>query len=210
MVAKEKPTSDESGELIARFANTMHNLGMARAADELVKMMESGRWRKFVQGFQTFEFLPGEFDYFLTQQEVTREMVMAIPDVEAKARLEEAMDERKTGEPGYRRPILQVRSEVPRIPGRIIMPFGYGEKEAKALVGDVETDGCVPPVKRHALGRQVRRWRLTGGETTKAPAEERPKWERLVASAVRLENADLDALYEAVRAERQKRRRKSS
>lgn len=200
MSVREKSTSDDNGELVERFALTMQNLGLNRAADELAKMLKSGRWRRFVQGFQNFEFLPGEFDYFLTLQGITRDAVMAIPDVKVKAKLEEAMDERKTGEPGYRRPILQARAEIPQIPGRQIEPFGLTKKEANVLVngrGDAR-----PP-----LGSSVRRWRNTAGVTTRKPNELRPAWERLAASAVRLDDEDLEQLYERLQAERQQRRR---
>lgn len=209
MARKERPTTDENGELIVRFSNTMQNLGMARAADELVNMMESGRWQKFVQGFQTFEFLPGEFDYFLTQQGVTRDMVIAIRDVEAKARLEDAMDERKTGEPGYRRPILQAREEIPKIPGRPIVPFGYTKKDAKLLVNGSGVAEGAPWIRvgghEPALGDRLRRWKQTGKTTP--PAEQRPKWERLASSAVRLDDDALEALHDAIKAEKQNRRR---
>jgi len=200
MSVREKSTSDDNGELVERFALTMQNLGLNRAADELAKMLKSARWRRFVQGFQTFEFLPGEFDYFLTLQGITRDAVMAIPDVKIKAKLEEAMDERKTGEPGYRRPIIQARAEIPQIPGRQIEPFGLTKSEAKVLVtgrGDAR-----PP-----LGASVRRWRNTHGVTTRKPNELRPMWERLAASAVRLDDQDLEQLYERLQAERQQRRR---
>lgn len=208
MTPKEVRTTDDSGELVHRFALTMHNLGLARAADELVQMLDSGRWRKFVQGHMKFEFLPGEFDYFLTQQEITRDQVMAIRDIEAKARLEEAMDERKTGEDGYRRPILRARAEVPQIPGRQIKPFGYTKNEGKVLVN--ANGSATLPDQRLPLGDAVRRWRNTKGKTTQPPGAHRPMHERLVASAVRLDDADLERLYEAVRAERMKRRRKGA
>lgn len=207
MTPREARTTDDSGELVHRFALTMHNLGLARAADELVSMLDSNRWRKFAQGGMVFEFLPGEFDYFLTQQEVTRDQVMAIPDVEAKARLEEAMDERKTGEDGYRRPILRVRAEVPQLPGREITPFGYTRTELKALVNG---DGSQRPSDhRAALGDTVRRWTNSGGKTKREPGRERPLWQRLVASAIRLDDADLEQFYEAVQAERTKRRQRA-
>jgi hypothetical protein len=198
---------DDCGETVAVFSMTMHNLGLARAADELVTMLDSNRWGKFVQAFQTFEFLPGEFDYFLTSQEITRDMVMAIRNIEAKARLEAAMDERKTGEPGYRRPILVARAELPQIAGRTIMPFGYTKNEAKVLVKAGDLAETLLGTAEPALGDRVRRWVKTGA--TSSPADRRPRHERLAASAVRLDDADLEALYEAVRAERTRRRRKT-
>lgn len=209
MATREKSTCDRHGEIVANFSMTMHNLGLQRAADELVKMLDAGHWHKFVQGFMTFEFLPGEFDYFLTSQDITRDQVMAIRDIEAKARLEEAMDERKTGEPGYRRWIEQAWAEIPQIPGRTIMPFGYTEKEAKVLVNGSGLDaGGFKKDHREALGEVVRRFNNAGGKPRKAPRAERPFWQRLVVSAIRLDDEDLEQLYEAVRVERQKRKKK--
>jgi hypothetical protein len=136
---------------------------------------------------------------------------MAIRDIEAKARLEEAMDERKTGEPGYRRPILQARAEIPQIPGRPIVPFGYTRDDAKVLVNGSGVAEGAPWIRLGghdtALGDRVRRWKRTG--TTIPPADQRPRWERLAASAVRLDDDDLEALYEELRAERAKRRRRN-
>jgi hypothetical protein len=36
-------------------------------------MFKSGSWRTFKDGLGTYEFLSGEFDYFLTQQGVHQE-----------------------------------------------------------------------------------------------------------------------------------------
>lgn len=87
------------------------------------------------------------------------------------------------------------------------MPFGYTESEAKVLVslGLVDGEGI-----RHneALGKDVRRASNNGGTRVPRMTAQRPRHERLIASAVRLDDAGLDALYEAVRAERARRRRK--
>lgn len=178
--------ADENGELVQRFSMTMHNLGLARAAEELVGMLKSERWREWSQGGMSFKFLPGEFDYFLTQQDIQREDVMAIPDVEAKAQLEAAMDERRTGEDGYRRPIKVARKELPKLPGRPARPYGYSRSEAEAIAKELSGK----PGHRPALGSTVRRYRNTGGAEV-TPRDKRPRWERLAASARRLPDEEL-------------------
>ena len=40
--------------------------------------------------------------YFLSERGIRRDDVMKIPDVDIKAEIEAAMDERRTGEDGYR------------------------------------------------------------------------------------------------------------
>lgn len=42
MTAARKAAMDRNGEVIADFSMTMHNLGLQRAADELVKMLDAG------------------------------------------------------------------------------------------------------------------------------------------------------------------------
>lgn len=193
--------ADENGEMVQRFGLRMHNLGLERAGDELLTMLRSGRWRKWSQGGMMFEFLPGEFDYFLSQQEIYREYVMIIPDVTAKATLEEAMDERRTGESGYRRPIKTAREQVPELPGRPITPYGYGKAEGRSLAESGESSSSARP----PLGSSVRRYRDTGGESTRPPRDERARWERLAASAVRLPDQELDFLIDCVVQEKTKR-----
>lgn len=161
---------DLHGREVHAFSVEMANVGFHRMADLLVSMLDSGAWRSFKDGLGTYAFLPGEFDYFLTQQGIGRDDVMKIPDVTVKARVEAAMDERRTGEEDYRRPVLQARAENPQRPGRPIEPFGITRNEAKALVNGVES--ATPPDHRPALGRAVRRWGLTDGRTKKAPSEE--------------------------------------
>lgn len=192
--------ADENGELVQQFSMTMHNLGLNRAAEELVSMLKSGRWREWSQGGMQFRFLPGEFDYFLSQQDIQRQDVMAIPDIEAKAQLEQAMDERRTGEDGYRRPVTTARAELPELPARPILPYGYGRGEAEALAD--ELDGA--PNRRQALGGTVRRFRTTGDATP--PKDDRPRWQRLAASAARLPDEELERLREQIDAEHKRRK----
>ena len=175
--------ADDNGEMVQRFAVTMHNLGLNRAGEELVTMLESARWHHWSQGGMTFDFLPGEFDYFLSQQDIQREHVLVIPDVQAKAKLEEAMDERRTGDETYRRPILEARKALPSLPGRPIVPYGYGKAEARALA---ESDGVPIRSARPALGDSVRRFRNNGGEIIRPPKDERPRWEKIASAASRL------------------------
>lgn len=192
--------ADENGEVVQEFAMTMHNLGLNRAAEELVTMLKSGRWREWSQGGMQFRFLPGEFDYFLSQQDIRREDVIAIPDIEAKAQLEEAMDERRTGEENYRRPFTQARAELPELPARPILPYGYGRGDADAIANEV----AGAPKRRQALGGTVRRFRTTG--TVEPPKDERPRWQRLAASAARLPDEELERLREQIEAEHDRRR----
>jgi hypothetical protein len=203
---KSDAVFDANGEMVHRFALTMNNLGLGKAAHEIEVMLDSQRWRHFQLGAEVFEFLPGEFDYFLTQQGVTREQVMALRDVAVKARVEVAMDERRTGEVGYRRNITEARSQVPQRPGLPIEPFGYTQKEAKVLVkgGDSDRVASRPP-----LGFAVRRYVASGGQTTKAPSEQRPRWERLATSVCRLPDVELARFLESVKTEVAQRKKRA-
>lgn len=168
-------------------------------------MLQSGAWHNFKDGVGTYVFLPGEFDYFLSQWGVSREDVMnGVRDLDVKALLEQHMDERRTGEEGYRRRITEVRAVVPQRPGRPIEPFGYSKGEAKALV-----DGPADAVRndRPALGRAVRRWTLTAGETTRRPVESLPRVEKLRRAAIRLDDDDLTDLIDSLKQEQRRRRR---
>lgn len=198
--------ADVNGRKVHQFASEMANLGFARMTEVLLSMLDSGDWRQFHDGLGTYRFLPGEFDYFLTQQGVNREHVMkGVRDLDAKARLEAAMDERRTGEDGYRRRIAEAREQNPHRPGRPIEPFGLNRAEAKA---QVNWGGGAAATHREALGDRVRRYSLTGGRTTQKPSEEAPtpRWVRLRNTAERLPDDDLDALIDALKAERRRRK----
>jgi len=197
---------DLNGRQVHAFALEMANVGYARLADLLAAMLESGAWRSFQDGLGHYEFLEGEFDYFLTQQGVRREDVMnGVRDIEAKARLEAHMDERKTGKEGYRRRTLEVRAANPARPSRPIEPFGLTKAEATALV-----DGLASTARpdRPALGTAVRRWTLSGGKTTRKPSDLLPRVEQLRRSAVHLSNEDLERLIEGLKQEQRRRRRR--
>jgi hypothetical protein len=201
----EQGLLDLNGRQVHAFASEMANVGYAKMADLLVAMLESEAWRSFHDGLGRYEFLEGEFDYFLTQQGVRREDVMnGVRDIEIKARFEAHMDERKTGEDGYRRRILEVRAANPARPSRPIEPFGFTKAEAKALVNGAEAQRLT---NRQALGKAVRRWRNTNGATTKDPSRTLPLAERLRRSAVRLSDEDLDTLVEGLKQEQRRRRR---
>jgi hypothetical protein len=203
--AKTREFTDRNGRAVHAFAIQMANLGFARMTDELLGMLDSGVWRYFKDGLSTYEFLPGEFDYFLTQWGVEREHVMrGIQDIDAKAKLESFMDERRTGEEGYRRRLVEVREANPQRPGNPIVPFGLTKAEAKYLVNG-EGRGA-PPSHRPALGERVRRYASTGGQTTKSARDELPTVERLRRSAVRLNDEDLAALVDALKLEQRQRR----
>lgn len=200
----EQSLLDLNGRQVHAFASEMANVGYAKLADLLVAMLKSGAWQRFQDGLGRYEFLEGEFDYFLTQQGVRREDVMnGVRDIDTKARLEAHMDERKTGEDGYRRRILEVRAANPTRPSRPIEPFGLTEAEAKALA-----NGSASATRggRPALGTAVRRWTLTGGQTTRKPSALLPQVERLQRSAVRLSDEDLETLIEGLKQEQHRRR----
>lgn len=196
--------TDVNGEQVHSFAVQMGNLGLSRVADLLVAMFTSGTWREFKDGTGVYRFLPGEYDYFLTQQGVSRDMVMhGIRDVKIKAQLEEAMDERRTGEEGYRRGLSQVRAELPHRPGNPIEPFGYTPSQSALL----EADGRKVARHREPLGRAPRQYRLSGGTTTRRPNEELERSERLKRSVLALSDERLAGLVEAIAEEQQRRRR---
>jgi hypothetical protein len=192
--------TDLNGKQVHAFANQMANVGFQHMTDLLIAMFKSGSWRSFRDGLGTYEFLPGEFDYFLTQQGVSRADIMeGVRDIETKAQLEAAMDERRTGEDGYRRPILRARAENPKRPGRPIEPFGCTLAEAKRMA---DADGSERLGRRPPLGMRVRRFRNTGGETSKVPSEVLPLAERIRRSALRLDDKALSDLIEALIKER--------
>jgi hypothetical protein len=194
---------DLNGRQVHAFASQMANLGLRQLTDLLIDMFKSGSWQRFRDGLGTYKFLPGEFDYFLTQQGVNREDVMnGVRDIETKARLEAAMDERRTGELGYRRRISEVRVSNPQRPGRPILPFGFGLSEAKVLV----EHGALPKsIKRPPLGSAVRRFTNTGGRTSRSDAQERPRAEKIRRAAIRLSDSDLADLIEALKTEQRRR-----
>jgi hypothetical protein len=197
---------DLHGREVHAFSMQMANVGFTRMADLLKSMLASESWRSYRDGLGKYAFLRGEFDYFLSQQGIPRADVMKIPDVDLLSQVEAAMDERRTGENDYRRPVLQARAENPERPGQPIEPFGLTEKEAKVLVKHTATGGRGT---RPALGRSVRRWGLTEGRTKKAPSEEAPLplVERLRRSAMRLGDDDLADLIDALKQERRRRHR---
>lgn len=195
---------DLHGREVHAFAAQMANLGYAQLSDLLIAMFKSGAWRKFQDGLGTYEFLPGEFDYFLTQQGVSREDVMnGVRDIETKAQLEAAMDERRTGQPDYRRRIHQARAANPQRPDRPILPFGYPRSEAKYLLSEGALRQSSP---RPPLGDAVRRWVKTGGTTTRAPCQRRSPLEQARIMAKRLDDADLAELLDSIKVEQRRRR----
>jgi hypothetical protein len=205
MTQAENGFLDLHGREVHAFSMEMANVGFQRMADLLVSMLRSQAWRSFKDGLGPYAFLPGEFDYFLSQRGIRREDVMKIPDVDVKAEIETAMDERRTGEDDYRRPVLQARDENPQRPGQPIEPFGYTQKEAKALV-DAGADN-IGVNQREPLGKQIRRFRNTGGATTKQPSHTLPLAERLRRSAMRLSDDDLADLVDSLKQELRRRQR---
>ncbi|MDN5855976.1 MAG: hypothetical protein L0K86_24680 [Actinomycetia bacterium] len=113
------------------------------------------------------------------------------------------MDERRTGEDGYRRRLVEVRGQNPHRPGRPIQPFGYTESERKTLVngGARASRGYRAP-----LGEVLRRYTNTG--STARPGESTPRWVRLRNQAERLDDAALGELVDALKAEQRRRRKR--
>lgn len=193
--------TDVNASQVHAFSLQMSNLGLSRVTDLLLSMFQSGAWREFTDGTGKHRFLPGEFDYFLTQQGVTRDHVMhGVRDVKIKAELEEAMDERRTGEAEYRRTLLEVRAAVPERPGNPIEPFGYTKSESR-LVSEGNRAAPRPP-----LGRAPRTYRLSGGTTTKRPNEVMGSGDRLKRAVLRLNDEQLAEVATLV-AEEQARRK---
>lgn len=198
---------DLHGREVHAFSMGMANVGFQRMAELLQSMLKSEAWRSFKDGLGSYAFLPGEFDYFLTQRGIRRDDVRKLPDISIKATLDVAMDERRTGEEGYRRPVLRARAENPQVPGRPIEPYGFSKSEIKSMVnGDADVVGLS---SREALGARVRRLASSGGRESRAPNEMLPIAERLRRSALRLSDDDLADLIEELKQEQQRRRRDS-
>jgi hypothetical protein len=195
---------DLHGNEVHAFSLGMANVGFQRMAELLLAMLKSESWRSFKDGTGSYNFLPGEFDYFLTQRGIHRDDILKLPDVKIKAEIETAMDERRTGEDGYRRPVLQARDENPQVPGRPIGPFGTRQSDVKALANEA----AVGDRSRPALGTRVRQYTNTGGDTTKRRSElGLPPVERVRRSAMRLSDLDLGDLIDSLQQEQQRRRR---
>jgi hypothetical protein len=201
-VTTDKEFTDLNAKKVYAFASQMENLGFERMTQELLSMLDSGAWREFKDGLGAYRFLPGEFDYFLTQQGVSREVVMkGVQDLDAKARLEHHMDERRTGEANYRRRIIEAREANPHRPARPMEPFGYTESESKALFSGTKRAALA----RAPLGDRVRRYVNTDGKTTKTARDELPRLARLSRTACRLSDEDLASLIETLREEQHRR-----
>lgn len=199
---------DTNGKKVHAFALDMQNLGFQRMAEKLASMLDDGAWQDFADGLGHYRYLPGEFDYFLTQQGVTRDDVMkGIRDIDMKARVEEAMDERRTGNDDYRRRVLDARKANPERPGRPIEPFGLTKAEAKVLV---EIGAGVASGDRPALGNAVRRWTKSGGKTTRKPSDVLPRSERLFRSAKGLADDELSELVDRLKEELRQRKRRNN
>jgi hypothetical protein len=199
----ESDLTDLNGKQVHAFSSQMANLGFQHMADLLIATFKSGVWQNFRDGLGTYEFLPGEIDYFLTQQGDSRTDIMdGVRDIETKALLEEAMDERRTGEEGYRRRVVAARDANPQRPGRPILPFGYTKTEARSLAGD---DPSARSRELPALGSAVRRWTKTGGKPAAHPPARLSPAERAYSIALRLPDEDLDQLIDGLRREQQRR-----
>jgi hypothetical protein len=186
----EARLTDRNGKLVEAFSLEMANLGFERVAEHIAAMLETGAWRDWQDGLGRVHLLPGEFDYFLSMCGVTRETVMhGIRDVATKARLEEAMDERRAGDNDYRRRYPDVRATVG--PHRKAEPFGYTQAEVKDLVDD--SGGQAAARHRSALGDAVRRYRTTGS-AAKPSRQRRSRVEQIEASIARLADDELDEL----------------
>ena len=203
---------DDAGHKVSSFSLTMSNLGTSRAERTIIEMLESGSWQEFSHGWGTFRFLPGEFDYFLTSHGIDRDYVMAtMRDMQVKARLEAAMDERRTGEEGYRRSLDDVRAGNPGIAGHRIEslngvielrepePFGYTRGAKAALV---EAGVLVDKTHyREALGSAVRRYSRSG----RKPVQYASRLDMLARRGARLPDEDLTRLNDALLEEKKRR-----
>lgn len=201
MSQRESRVSDENAQLVEAFSVEMANLGFERMTEHLLAMLDSGAWLKWKDGLGEVDLLPGEFDYFLSMCGVTRETVMhGIRDVEVKARLQQAMDERRSGDSEYRRSYNDVTAAVGKRRGT--QPFGYSGSEAKALA---EAGVIEKPTRREALGATVRRFVATG--STKPQSKERTRLERVQASVSRLSDEEFAEFDDWLEQHREERRR---
>lgn len=192
---------DLHGKQVHAFTIQVGNLGFSQMTDLLLSMFKSNAWRHFKDGLGVYNFLPGEFDYFLTQRGVKREdIINGIRDIEVKAKLEKAMDERRTGEENYRRRIEQARSENPVVPGRPLMPFGFMKSEAKYL--KLKTGAAGAHIHREPLGHRIRHFTNHGTKKRDSLS----LLERLIRSAAKLDDADLDKLLDSLKRERERRK----
>lgn len=156
---------DRNGRLVHAFSVEMSNLGFERMADHILAMLKDGAWKEWKDGLGQVQLLAGEFDYFLSMCNVTRDTVMhGLRDVELKAKLQKAMDERRSGDQEYRRRFDEIRSVLGN--QRHAVPFGYTESEGK-VIAELTGDTSIPK-RRDSLGEAVRRYSISG--TTKKPA----------------------------------------
>jgi hypothetical protein len=183
----------------------MAHADSARRTELVVAMLDSQAWREFTDTVGTYRFLPGEFDYFLALQGLAREQIMhGVRDIHATARLVAAMDERRTGERGYRRPVLLARRQNPPCPQRAIEPSVRTAAGADALVSSAR---AVSPGHAEAVGRRVRPDVAQACSSSRAISEPSPDWMPLRAQALRLSDEDLARLGEAINFEQRRRRR---
>jgi hypothetical protein len=202
MPARESRMTDRNGQLVHKFQLDMQNLGFQRMADEMVSMLRSGVWREWKDGLGNVHLLPGEYDYFLSMCGITRDDVMhGIRDMAIKARLEKAMDERRTGDAKYRRRYEEIKPVLGR---RNAKPFGYTKSEHQMMNGK---DKRLIPVHRMALGSSVRRYAKTGDG--RQPSKKRSKVEQLEASIARLDDKEFVQLSEWLTEHRKQRRRRT-
>jgi len=203
---------DLHGKQVHAFASQMANLGFSRMTDELLSMLDSGAWTEFKDGLGTYRFLTGEFDYFLSQwTDITRDEAMRVLDLDAKAKIYQHMDERRTGEDGYRRTVESVRRANPRRPGRTIKAFG--SKGERPALGDRVRKLAVAGKPR----KDTKRWQVQWTDRSALPDAIVDKltadpelahevWKRLQANQMRITRADQKRRSEAKDATRRDRR----
>lgn len=187
---------DTNGEIVHRFQLEMGNLGFARMEERLTAMLQSDAWKKWRDGLGQAGFLEDEFDYFLTAIGVSRDhVVKGVASLDVKARLDEHMDESKTGGPS-RRTLEQALADMPN---RRIEPFGWTQSEAKSL----QKLGVHAVGRRAPLGSRVRQYRQTG--VSRFTQETRPRIDRLIGQLPRLDDRELERLAEEIKHERNRR-----
>jgi hypothetical protein len=192
---------DMNGRTVSRWSTTMHNLGFAVFEDEMVKMLELGVWRDFHDALGHWRFLPGEFDYFLSSVNIERDHVLhGVRDLDVRARVQDSMDQRRTGEAGYRRTFEEVRASNPHPAAGSLQPYGYKLAERHML----EAAGVeVSAKQREPLGSAVREY-VRSGRTTR-PRPYASPLDQLKRRSLRLGDDDLNDLVEHVLAEQRRR-----
>ena len=196
---------DLHGRQVHAFSIEMANVGFTRMADLLKSMLDSEAWRSYKDGQGEHNFLPGEFDYFLTQRGIRREDVYERPGHGMQ---------RGASRSTWMSGALARTATAARTPGPRGEPHGAGkahravgltQNRGKALVNEGGAIGGL--WHREALGHRARRYAETGDAKAKSEKNPRSSFERVRSAALRLGDDDLADLINSLKQERRRRQR---